>query len=150
MKKLLAIDPGANGGFANLEDGVVKTLPMPPTDGDVLCHLNHCIAQGCDEVFIEEVGGYAGGAGAPGSAMFNFGRGYGFILGVLMARGIRVNLVRPQKWQKHFSLGTVKTSGGKTPWKNKLKQKAQQLFPHADVTLKTADALLIFEYGQSL
>jgi hypothetical protein len=148
MKRLLAIDPGASGGFAWHAESTTRCCPMPATEGDVLDHLTTIIsAQNIHEAYIEEVGGYCGAA-LPGSAMFNFGRNFGFILGVLAARGIRVNLVRPQKWQKYFGLGTVKATGGKTAWKNKLKQKAQQLFPNADVTLKVADALLIYEYGQ--
>jgi len=121
---------------------------MPTTEGDIVEALGVIIARNPQGLvaYVEEVGGYCGAA-MPGSAMFNFGRNFGFILGVLAARGIRVELVKPQKWQKHFGLGTVKESGGKTPWKNKLKAKAQQLFPHLDITLKTADALLILEYG---
>lgn len=147
MKRILAIDPGASGGIAwVMADDNLTAAPMPKTEGDAVDLLNAAIAQGCNVAYVEEVGGYCGAA-MPGSAMFNFGRNFGFILGVLAARGIRVELVKPQKWQKHFGLGTVKESGGKTPWKNKLKQKAQQLFPHLDITLKTADALLILEYG---
>lgn len=147
MKRILAIDPGASGGIA-WHNGIGEgCVPMPPTEGDVEGLLTSVIASHQIEcAYVEEVGGYCGAA-MPGSAMFNFGRNFGFILGVLAARGIRVELVKPQKWQKHFGLGTVKESGGKTPWKNKLKAKAQQLFPHLDITLKTADALLILEYG---
>lgn len=36
----------------------------------------------------------------------------------------------------------------KTAWKNKLKAEAQRLFPSIKVTLKTADALLIYEYAK--
>lgn len=147
MKRILAIDPGASGGIAwVMADGNLTCAPMPKTEGDTVDLLNAAIAQGCNVAYVEEVGGYCGAA-MPGSAMFNFGRNFGFILGVLAARGIRVELVKPQKWQKHFGLGTVKESGGKTLWKNKLKAKSQQLFPHLDITLKTADALLILEYG---
>jgi len=146
VKRILAIDPGASGGIAWQFDYTVGCEPMPKTEGDIAGLLTSKIAEGFDVAYFEEVGGYCGAA-MPGSAMFNFGRNFGFILGVLAARGTRVELVKPQKWQKHFGLGTVKESGGKTPWKNKLKAKAQQLFPHLDITLKTADALLILEYG---
>ena len=33
-------------------------------------------------------------------------------------------------------------------WKSKLKGSAQRLYPHLRVTLQTADALLILEYGR--
>ena len=81
--------------------------------------------------------------------MFTFGRGFGFLLGALMAMGIAVVLVKPQKWQKHFGFGTVKQSGGKGPWKRKLQAEAQRRFPGYDVTLKTADALLILSWATS-
>ncbi|NDA10096.1 MAG: hypothetical protein EBZ07_04525, partial [Verrucomicrobia bacterium] len=58
----------------------------------------------------------------------------------------RIVLVRPQKWQSFLSLGT--SDGNKTKWKNKLKAKAQNLYPDLDVTLAISDALLLLEYGR--
>jgi phage-related tail protein len=149
--KLIAIDPGSAGGFAwEDSDGIIQCCKMPETEGDVhdkLLEIIALIGTG-GRVIIEEVGGYVGGGGQPGSAMFAFGRGFGFILGVLAAYGMKVELVRPQKWQKHFSLGTSKNHASKTAWKNHIKAKAQQLFPDQPVTLKTADALLLLDYGK--
>ena len=79
--------------------------------------------------------------------MFNFGHNCGFVRGAAMGLGFRVELVRPQKWQKHFSLGTIKDAGGKGPWKRKLKEEAQRRFPTAEITLKTADAVLILDWA---
>jgi hypothetical protein len=149
MKRLLAIDPGASGGMAwNDADGVAQSGSMPATEGDIVDSLRAMRLIGIHEIIIEQVGGYIRGNGAPGSTMFNFGRGVGVIHGAAMALGFRIETVTPQKWQKHFQLGTAKSCASKTEWKNKLKAKAQQLFPHATVTLKTADALLLWEYGQ--
>jgi hypothetical protein len=147
--QLMAIDPGASGGLAWIDaDLGIHCMKMPATRGDILQALRSTkIAYQIDTVFIEDVGGFAG-VPMPGHAMFNFGANFGFLNGVLMTLGLRVELVRPQKWQKEFSLGTVKTSGGKGLWKNKLKARAQELFPTADVTLATSDALLILEYGR--
>jgi hypothetical protein len=80
-------------------------------------------------------------------AMFKFGRGFGFLLGCLQTLGYRVELIRPQAWQKCLSLGT-RNGGSKTEWKNKLKAEAQRLFPSVNVTLKTADALLLLEFAR--
>lgn len=147
--QLLAIDPGASGGLAwTCSDLGFNCMKMPETRGDILSSLRELKFQhGIDTVFIEDVGGFAG-VPMPGSAMFNFGSNFGFLNGVCMTLGMRVQLVKPQKWQKEFSLGTVASAGGKGPWKNKLKARAQELFPACDVTLKTADALLILEYGR--
>lgn len=151
MKTLLAIDPGASGGFAFRHGRETHAFPMPPTEGDILSLLivpsRAAIAAGYERIaIVEEVSGYCGES-QPGSAMFKFGRGFGFILGALQATGWRVELVKPQKWQKSFSLGTKAGAGGKTAWKNKCKALAQRLFPDKKVTLKTADALLLLEYA---
>jgi hypothetical protein len=45
-----------------------------------------------------------------------------------------------------LGLGVKKTYG--TRWKAHLKERAQALYPHLTVTLKTADALLILEAGK--
>lgn len=145
---ILAIDPGASGGMAWRNSEGVTCKGMPDTDGDVLDLLRSIRASGVERCVIEKVGGFAG-VGMPGSAMFNFGDGCGFIRGCLMTMGFRVEMVTPQKWQKALSLGTVKDTGGKGPWKRKLKERAQQLFPSQTVTLKTSDALLILDYAIS-
>lgn len=140
---LVGIDPGASGGLAWQVPGFSTAVENMPDTPHELCQLLECIQKdGSVRVFLEEVGGYTGGPGAPGSKMFNFGRNFGQILGVCAALGIPVELVKPQRWQKALSLGT---SNGltKTQWKNKLKAKALQLYPDVRVTLAVADALLI-------
>lgn len=154
MKTILTIDPGASGGLAvKYGDAQVYAVPMPATEGDLLEWLRFatkaagetsdtCIA------YLEAQQGVMGpGMRVSSSAMFTFGRGYGFLLGALMALEWSVVLVRPQEWQKALSLGTKAGAGGKTEWKNKLKAEAQRRFPHLKVTLKTADALLLMSYA---
>ena len=89
------------------------------------------------------------GKAQPGSAMFRFGEHFGFLKGVIQALEVRLVLVRPQVWQRGFGLGTASACASKTIWKNKLKAEAQRRFPHLNVTLKTADALLILEHSIS-
>lgn len=151
MKRIIAIDPGASGGIATLfPDGKVFALPMPETQGDILETLRDIFTNGSLEgseviAVLEQVGGFCG-KGQPGSAAFKFGEGFGFIKGVIQAIGVRLEMVRPQAWQKSFSLGTAAGCASRTIWKNKLKAEAQRLFPSEKVTLKTADALLILEW----
>jgi hypothetical protein len=142
MNKTISCDPGKLGGFAWL-DGAIA---MPETDGGVVDLLREKRAEGFDRLVIEEVGGFCG-KGLPGSAMFHFGFGAGVIRGAAMALGYRVELVRPQAWQKAFSLGSARSCDSKTVWKNKLKAEAERRFPNHDVTLKTADALLILDWA---
>ena len=137
----VGIDPGAKGGLAWGDHAVAAK--MPDSALDLADLLRDIMSEGVPvRVFLEEVGGYVGGPGAPGSAMFNFGKNYGIIIGVCATLALPVESVRPQRWQKALGLGT---SAGltKSQWKNKLKVRAQSLFPHVKVTLDTADALLI-------
>lgn len=119
---------------------------MPDTEGDVVDFLRSRRAEGCETIIIEDVSGFAG-VGHPGSRMFSFGKGVGVLHGAAMALGFRVELVKAQKWQKSFGLGTAASCGTKTIWKTKLKATAQRLFPNTKVTLATADALLILSYA---
>ena len=149
MTNLIAIDPGASGGIAHLRHGhTAHAHAMPATEGDVLALIRE-LADPPDKTvaFVEAVGGFAGRA-QPGARMFTFGRGFGFLLGVLQTLGVCTELVRPAKWQKGFSLGTASACKSPTEWKNRIKAAAQRLHPHLSVTLKTADALMILEYGR--
>ena len=151
MKVIIAIDPGAEGGIAVRVFGQTVCHAMPDTEGDRL-ELIRDIKRAADVehaecvCVLEEVGGFAGQA-QPGSAMFKFGQGFGFLRGVVQTLGIKLELVRPQTWQKVFGLGTAASCAKKNDWKNKLKAEAQRRFPDLKVTLKTADALLILEWA---
>lgn len=150
MKPILAIDPGASGGLAWWRGSSgYDASPMPDTEGELINQLRELSCAGHEVAMVEDVGGYVGGGGQPGSAMFRFGFNCGVLRGALMALGYRVELVRPQKWQKHFGLGSKAQAGGTGPWKRKLKAEAERRFPTCDVTLKTADALLILDYAMA-
>jgi hypothetical protein len=139
---IIAIDPGKSGGFAFGTDlSAPEVCNMPDTLGDLAALLRQFPSGGV--VYLEKVGGYAGGRGAPGSAMFNFGKGVGHLEAITYMQGLEMRQVAPQKWQKALSLGNS-NGMSKTEWKNKLKERAQQLYPKCTVTLATADALLIY------
>jgi hypothetical protein len=151
MKTILAIDPGLSGGLAVRQFGKTDCHAMPETLGDVFeliasFQIAAAVEGHALVCVLEEVGGFAGKA-QPGSAMFKFGEHYGFVQGVIRSLGIRLELVRPQVWQKAFGLGTASRCASKTVWKNKLKAEAQRRYPQLKVTLKTADALLILDYA---
>lgn len=167
VSMLFAVDPGACGGIAsfNPETLSVSVIPMPKTEGDVveffkesaqkIPAIDHMNLFGVKTllgsiVVVEEVSGYIG-QNQPGSRAFKFGRNFGFLLGVIQTLEARVELVRPQRWQKSLGLGSAKVLGSnsKTLWKNKLKAVAQRHYPGIKVTLSTADALLILDYARS-
>ena len=147
MKGTLAIDPGSLGGLAFISEfNTVSVYKMPETPKDLYDLLKSFTDKYIVECHMEKV---AGRPGMGGAAMFNFGKGYGHLEMALLALEIKTTTLSPQKWQKTMMIGNA--SGlSKTEWKNKLKAKAQQLFPSVRVTLWSADALLILEYAKNL
>nr|WP_281721450.1 hypothetical protein [Nitrosomonas nitrosa] len=144
---VFGIDPGASGGIACWRrDEPILALPMAETEGDQIELIRELIAGDESVAFVELVGGYTGKP-QPGGAMFKFGRGFGFTLGVLQTLGVRVELVPPQKWQKPLGLGTRSSCATSSEWKAKLRACAQRLYPKLKPTLATADAILILEFG---
>lgn len=154
----IGIDPGANGGIITMSRNQfpIGLHKIPDTIGD-LAELFRTIAIPSENgkrmvAYVEKVQGYIGrGREAPGSAMFNFGQGYGTILmGLTMAR-IPYNIVSPHIWQRYFKIPPHRRKQGEShsEFKNRLKDKAQQLFPRLKVTLWNADALLIAEYART-
>ncbi len=62
-------------------------------------------------------------------------------------QGYALHRVEPRVWQEPLGLGGRKSCATGPEWKRKLKTKAQELYPHLDVTLGNADALLILHYA---
>lgn len=152
-RSIIGIDTGKSGGFAWSIGGAVSSEKMPPSDSDILQLISDLeeMTQESDssplEVFLEKVGGYVG-VPHTGHSMFNFGRGYGFLIGALMSRRLRLSLVRPQVWQKALGVGN-KGERTTTQWKNHLKDTACRLYPDQKITLATSDAFLILEFARS-
>lgn len=145
-RKIIAIDPGAQGGIAIFsvdKDRLIEVVKMPDTPQDLLDLISkYQINSKC---YLEKVGGLPG---MGGSSMFNFGKGFGHLEMALLCRKIPTTEVTPQKWQKTLQLGT-KGHKSTSQWKNKLKAKAQQLYPKVPkITLAVSDALLILEYAR--
>ena len=150
-KRIIAIDPGANGGIAVKSDSGIEAYNMPATFPDIynlLKELSQWYGPTESEVtaVLEDVG--HGLPGQSSSATAKFARHCGHLEMALYALGVKTCMVTPQKWQKFYSNSLGKSSScTKNEWKNKLKGLAQQMFPSLKVTLCTADALLLAEYG---
>ena len=144
MTLIIGIDPGKSGGLALWQDKLGMTANrMPSTEQDVYWILKDAPGP-TSYAYIE----YVHSTPQMGvRSAFTFGQGYGFLRGVLVACSIPFEEVRPQVWMSEFGMKKAK-SESKTQWKHRLRQKAQQLFPHLEVTLATADALLLCEYGR--
>lgn len=144
--KTIAIDPGAHGAIAWMDDnGNIDVVKMPETPKDIFDLLNENFNE--DYIaYIEDVG--HGIPGQSSKATASFARHNGHLEMALIAVGIPTIKVTPQKWQKHYSNTLGKSTGmEKRMWKNKLKALSQQLFPQFKITLNTADALLILKYA---
>ena len=144
--KIIGIDPGVHGGIAVYScdlKKVVELAKMPATPRELLAFLK--IYKVNSVCYLERVQGVPGNGA---SQMFNFGRGFGQIEMALMALNIPYTEVTAQKWQKELQLGHKGTKTS-SQWKNKLKVRAQQLFPNVGkITLDVSDSLLILEYGR--
>ena len=139
------IDPGKNGGIANIVGSQSSARKMPPTERDVCDLLENMIVSGVEKFYIERV------ASMPGQGVassFKFGVSYGTLRGMLIALKIPFEEVTPRKWQKGIGIKARDKNESKTEFKNRLKAKAQQLFPHINMTLANCDAILIAEYGR--
>ncbi len=147
---MITIDGGKGGGIAVLLPGQTATaFHMPATDGEILQKLKMAKETEAETAYIEEIVMFIprrlpSGKDLPSSRMITYGENFGTVKGMLMALGYRVVRVPPQKWQKALGLGNSRGMS-RTAWKNKLKQRAEELFPGIKVTLATADALLMLE-----
>lgn len=140
---ILSLDPGANGGIASLApNGAAAACKMPGTKREIVDVLS-TLPRG-STAYLEELVKFTGRL-MPSSAMAIYASNHGFLEGALTALGCRIVIVPPKLWQKVLGLGSTKSHANKTAWKNFLKNRAEQLFPHIKVTLATADALLILE-----
>jgi len=143
MITYLCIDPGAKGGMAFLKkDGTTQAAALPSLTYDALSELT------MDQytVVIEDVPKFAGRM-IPQSATASLHFGFGYLCGHFEARGFRVIKVRPQEWQKTIAIGT-KGDLTSAQWKRKLRDEAVRRFPSIDVTLQTADALLLLDHAR--
>jgi hypothetical protein len=158
--RIAGIDPGLEGGIAI--GGYVYDMPTRErsngkreVDFQRIARL-FCAAVAPDPVeaftnsmfvYIERASAMPAQGRTQGTAgMFNYGMGYGGILGVLEAFGIPYCEVQPRSWKAHFGLG---------PEKVHAVELAERLFPSQ--TLRTprgrllhgrAEALLIALYGE--
>jgi hypothetical protein len=143
MMPVVAIDPGAAGGFAWMDAaGVVEALPLPvgmTAQIDALRSLATA-TPGLTAV-VERVGGYMPGNSGPASC--TFARHCGHLEAALYTLGVPVRQVAPQTWMK--SLGALPRE--KADRKRAIRELMARRHPHLTVTLATADALGILEWA---
>lgn len=148
---IVGIDPGKAGGIAYIApNGAVNGQPMPLVGKEI---DGHALAQelrhlGPDTVIVEK------SQAMPGqgvTSMFNYGVGFGRLLGILEALGLPYRLVTPQAWKGVVLAGTAKDKDAAIAFVRRAYPSinltpGQKRKPHDGI----ADAVCIAEYGRQL
>lgn len=106
MRYYMGIDVGAKGGIAIIDENS-KIVYLKPMSRENLVNCCQIVGTWIKEkdasivACVEKVGAMPGQGVA---SMFNFGKGAGFIEGVLEMAQIPYQLVPPATWKKIFSL----------------------------------------------
>ena len=142
---ILGIDPGVSGAVAFLYPNIsrVSVYDVPTAGGEIdAANLAVLIKQYKPAMaVIERVHAFKGQGVV---SMFNFGRSYGDVRGVIGALAIPLHYVSPQKWKKHFGLSSDKDQS---------RMLAIRMFPACAENLKLkkhdgrAEACLLARYG---
>ena len=146
---VIGVDPGRTSGaisYVWVEDGKVHGRAWPigkMTERDIWNRISYLSGFARLAVLERVTAMRPKGRQVGVSSSFAFGRSYGELGMALIAAGIRFERVLPIKWQTVLS---CRSKGDKRI----TKAKAEELFPDMRITHKTADSLLIAEYGRRL
>lgn len=149
----IGVDPGKQGGLVCLGNKIIRSAtPMPSSERDVWDWFSHISRHHSPIAVIERVHAMPK-QGV--SSTFKFGWGYGGLRMALTAAGIPFEDEPPQTWIRALSIPPKKKTENNSQWKERLRAKAQQLFPTLPLwkepnskgkQLAVADALLIAEF----
>lgn len=129
---LYAIDPGKTGAIARFVESALTEI-LDPVDARLSALLADRLVDDMGdsanrvEVVIEQVNGLPGQSGP---AAFNFGAGYGELLGVCLALGVSPSLVRPHIWKA--GLGLRNDTKNAREFKAKSVALAKATWPHVN------------------
>ena len=146
---LIGIDVGKNGGIAITTGKILLTTYKTPDTIQGHFDLMEVILMGLEgktvKVVVEKVTGRHGDSA---HSAFAFGFNTCKIHCALTVAGLSFELAHPKTWMKVIGMARIKGEDN-TKWKNRLKDRAKQLYPSyaKDVTLWNADAILIAEYA---
>jgi crossover junction endodeoxyribonuclease RuvC len=145
MTIVMGIDPGISGAVAFYFPMVnrIAVDDVPVAGGEINTHeLARLMRIHQPSLAVIEKVSAMPGQGV--TSMFNFGRSYGDVRGVIGALGVPLHLVTPQKWKRHFGLSSDKDES---------RLRAIRTFPAAAESFKLkkhdgrAEAALIALYG---
>ena len=148
--KIIGIDPGKKGALVILDGENVILHQMPEDANSIVLILAEYTTD--SHVFLEKAQAMSIGGNKQGvSSMFNYGVGFGTILGILAALKIPHTLVHPKTWCKVMHAGTTADDA-----KARSLEAARRLFPSVQLIRPRCtkpdegfiDAVLIAEYGR--
>ena len=145
----IGIDPGKAGALAYIDrTGHGEAVEVVPFNEDEYKRVLSCISESGTENVRCCIERASAMPGQGVTSMFNFGKGFGWVLGLLDAYRLSYELITPQKWKKEF---------GVTSDKNTSIAVCKRLFPGVSL-LPTAlsrkdndgmaEALLMAEYAR--
>ena len=131
---ILGIDPGKSGAMAAVDGSTlagVWDVPCAGGEPDFVewARVWNCTLPFAGHVWIEKV------ASMPKQGVastFDFGRSYGFAIGLVAAAGVPFSFVRPQEWRKTAGLVNGAAKGAS-------RLRAKQLWPHVDLFDRAKD-----------
>jgi hypothetical protein len=146
MTIIMGIDPGISGAVAfyfPMVPSRISVDDVPVAGGEINGYeLARLIKIHRPTLaVVEKVGAMPGNGGV---SMFNFGRAYGDVRGVISALNVPMHFVTPQKWKKYFGL---------TADKEMSRLRAIRMFPAVADSFKLkkhdgrAEAALLALYG---
>lgn len=155
--KVIGIDPGNSGGLAVYGRSGLAVSKMPTrkkgknneTDITELKTIIDQQKEGYNPiVFLERVQAFGSEDNNPGKAyrITKMLANYESLKTVLEMNGVPYIEVRPQDWQKYLSLWIKGQE--KQARKNAYKKAAAEYYPAANVTLWSADAICILQFGR--
>lgn len=146
MTIIMGIDPGISGAVAFYFPMVPSRIAVddvPVAGGEInVNELARLIRVHRPTLAVIERVSAMPGQGVV--SMFNFGRSYGDVRGVIGAMEVPLHFVTPQKWKKHFGLSSDKDES---------RRRAIRVFPSVAESFKLkkhdgrAEAALIALYG---
>ena len=150
----IGIDPGKKGGIARVGKNYTEAVPIPETQHDTWLQIGGRSTAETRAV-IEWIHPAIQGVGK--ASMSKLYGSFMSLQAMLVAAGIPFDIVQPKKWQAEMGISSRKKTESTKDWKDRLRARAQELFPSLDVWKRTlgeqravCDALLIAEYCRRL
>ena len=137
----IGIDPGLSGALAAINENGAFAIPFD--EEEYVDTIRSLCSEGPVKAVVEHVSAMPKQGVA---STFKFGQNFGWILGMLFALDVPVELVRPAKWKREFSC---------TSDKNTSISVAKRMFPTVSLLATPrcrkphdgmAEALLMAEY----